>query len=85
MIVVDNYKANYQIKLVTFFSFLSQGGDNFINFVHLYFTIATEIGIFHDLAPLCFSALKEAMFSGEKCYPTEYFTIQGLGISPSPD
>ena len=45
-----------------------KNGKSSVNFIHLYFTIATEIGIFHDLAPLCFAALKEAMFGGNgKC------------------
>jgi hypothetical protein len=33
-----------------------KSGSNYVNFIHLYFTIATEIGVFHDLvtlAPKC--------------------------------
>ena len=26
-----------------------KSGTNYVNFIHLYFTIATEIGVFHDL------------------------------------
>jgi len=29
-------------------------------------TIATEIGVFHDLAPMCISAMREVMFGGEE-------------------
>ncbi|TRY80567.1 hypothetical protein TCAL_04551 [Tigriopus californicus] len=43
---------------------LFKGGQSYLSFVHLQFTIATEIGVFHDLAPLCFTALKESMFAG---------------------
>eukprot|EP00094_Tigriopus_californicus_P004731 TCALIF_04551-PA protein Name:"Protein of unknown function" AED:0.30 eAED:0.30 QI:231/0.66/0.57/0.71/0.83/0.57/7/0/825 len=31
---------------------LFKGGQSYLSFVHLQFTIATEIGVFHDLAPL---------------------------------
>ena len=37
-----------------------------MNFIHLYMTIATEIGVFHDLAPMCISAMREVMFGGEE-------------------
>ena len=26
-----------------------KSGSNYVNFIHLYFTIATETGVFHDL------------------------------------
>ncbi len=29
-----------------------KSGSNYVNFIHLYFTIATEIGVFHDLVIL---------------------------------
>ncbi len=43
---------------------LFKGGEATIGFIFLYFTIATEVGVFHELAPMCFSVLKEAMFGG---------------------
>lgn len=39
-----------------------KSGTNFVNYIHLQITIATEIGVFHDFAPMCIQAMKEAMF-----------------------
>jgi len=37
-------------------------GTKFVNYIHLQITIATEVGVFHDLAPLCIQGMKDAMF-----------------------
>ena len=49
-------------------------GASFVNFIHLYIVIATEIGVFHDLGPMCITLYKEVMFSGKEVDITE----QGL-------
>ena len=41
-----------------------RSGESYMGFIHLFFTIATEIGVFHDLGPMCITSLKEAMFRG---------------------
>ena len=41
-------------------------GSHFSNFVHLYFTIATEIGVFHDLGSHCIAAMRAAIFGGDE-------------------
>ena len=41
-----------------------KSGENYLGFIHLFFTIATEIGVFHDLGPMCITSLKESMFRG---------------------
>ena len=41
-------------------------GASFVNFIHLYIVIATEIGVFHDLGPMCITLYKEVMFSGKE-------------------
>ena len=51
-------------------------GTKFVNYIHLQITIATEVGVFHDLAPLCIQGMKDAMFgqfktldvSNTKCF-----------------
>ncbi len=57
------------IKYV-FRSFILSDAQQWLSFIiiHIiysrYFTIATEIGVFQELAPLCFAALRESMFGG---------------------
>ena len=41
-----------------------RSGESYMGFIHLFFTIATEIGVFHDLGPMCITSLKESMFRG---------------------
>ncbi|XP_040565835.1 uncharacterized protein [Lepeophtheirus salmonis] len=41
-----------------------KSGSSFANFIHLYFTIATEIGVFHELGELCIASMRESIFSG---------------------
>ena len=41
-------------------------GSNYVNFVHLYIVIGTEIGVFHDLGPMCITLYKEVMFGGDQ-------------------
>jgi len=39
-----------------------KSGTSFFNYIHLQITIATEVGVFHDLAPLCIQAMKDSLF-----------------------
>merc|ERR1719225_1691105 len=39
-----------------------KSGTNFVNYIHLQITMATEVGVFQDLAQLCIQAMKEAIF-----------------------
>ena len=54
--------TSHRFKLCSFKVFKS--GESYLGFIHLFFTIATEIGVFHDLGPMCITSLKESMFRG---------------------